>query len=186
MFKKMFFLCVMFFFVIGCATNKPAPEPVQVSATANATANAVAIGDGSVSSTIPMAKASASSGSGGASVCESVSCGNRFPIGPGNWQYKYFNEQTGVGYYYEILDRGGCDFKVKPMAILKIDGQLWGIHLPGCARGMTSVEACLDYLEYAGFSLEQDGAETPGGGTGAHRTVMRGPIYKVPENLIIR
>ena len=124
------------------------------------------------------------------SLCESLSCGESHTVLAGSWQVKYYDAKTGVGYYYEILDKtaDGNGYKVKPMAIILLEEHFYGnvykcFHLEGCQRGLNSVDACLQHLQFAGFQLEKDGAE-PGGGSGKHKTVMRGPIYRIPDSLI--
>lgn len=165
------FLLVICLFVVGCATT---PEPAPV-AEANATAVAVSGGE----TTSVTYGSSGAAGPGTIAICESTSCGERHVVGSQNWQAQY----EDVGYYYEIIDKGCDGFKVKPMALVRINGTLWAIHLPGCCRGLSSIESCLRYLENAGFVLERDGAESPRGGTGSFKTVMRGPIYRIPESL---
>ena len=180
MVKKLFFCVFAFLFVVGCATTKHEPAPV---AEINANATAVAVsGSGETASVTYGSSGGATGGTAGAgtiAVCESTSCGERHVVGSNNWQSRY----EDVGYYYEVIDKGCDGFKVKPMALIRIDGTLWAIHLPGCCRGLSSVESCLRYLENAGFVLEQDGAESPRGGTGSFKTVMRGPIYRVPPSV---
>lgn len=175
MFKKIFFCVFAFLFVVGCTTT---PEPAPI-AEANATAIATSGGETASVTYGSSGGSTGTAGPGTIAVCESTSCGERHVVGSNNWQSRY----EDVGYYYEVIDKGCDGFKVKPMALVRIDGTLWAIHLPGCCRGLSSVESCLRYLESAGFVLEQDGAESPRGGTGSFKTVMRGPIYRVPPSV---
>ena len=101
---------------------------------------------------------------------ENVKCGNAFYAD--GWA-------SGYKFAYEVLDKTseGNGFKVKTMA--NVDGRM--IHLD-CTSNLLSKDAALAWLIKQGYGLSSDGAEAGGAG-GLHRTVDRGPLYKIPANL---
>ena len=109
--------------------------------------------------------------------CENLGCGNRFDATSG-WASAYANTTgQGHGFCFEVMYKGASNYKVKVLAIVKGEA----IHLD-CNRGLPSQQACIDWLINKGYQLQRDGAE-PGGPSGRHLTVDRGPIYRVPEYL---
>ncbi len=101
---------------------------------------------------------------------EDLSCGESFATP--NWASKY-------KFSFEIMDktRKGQGYKVKTLA--NVNGRM--IHLD-CARNLPSRDAAVAWLVDHGYWLGSDGPE-PGGASGNHRTVDRGPLYKVPDYL---
>jgi hypothetical protein len=104
--------------------------------------------------------------------CVNTGCGNSFST-PGWWP-------NGATFAYEVLDKTskGQGYKVKTLV-----RQGNTIHHLDCARNLPSIQACLEWLVGNGYQVVPEGAESPQGGTGVHKTVNKGPIYKIPSYL---
>ena len=122
----------------------------------------------SCTSSGPSAVGTANAAASGTFI-EKLSCGESFSAsGWGNYAFAY-----------EVLDKTdrGHGYKVKTLA--NVNGRM--IHLD-CARNLPSRDAAISWLVDHGYWLGSDGPE-PGGASGNHRTVDRGPLYKVPDYL---